>query len=418
MKHYQILAPLFLWTTVQAEVFTDGSFRYESKSDSSAECTLLGFVDATLQNSGQLVIPSLADNDGKTYVVTGIAPKAFLGSDITEVRLSSNLREIGEGAFSSCKYLSIVNFGENTNIIGDQCFMDDVSLKSIVLPSSIETVGNGVFRGCTSLKNVTLSTNIFEIPNNFFEDCLSLTQVYSDKKIIGIGERSFANCISITDFDFDSLEYMGERCFSGCRSLKSLVLNQQLTEIPDGAFEHCSSINSILFGSNIQAIGKDAFDGCSSLREIEIGREVSYVGSNAFGNCAALRKIYTLNSIAPSISFDTFSASTYHLATLYVRVDSESLYRQAAYWENFDNIIGTTLFPVAVESNNYAEKFSCSRAGRCISLRGEKDTDVSVVTIGGIVLFSGKIGDGIEVDVEGCDSPILIISEGKKILCK
>ena len=64
-----------------------------------------------------------------------------------------------------------------------------------------------------------------------------------------------------------------------------------IEHIGDNAFSGCSSLRSILLPTTLQTIGKSAFDNCSTLKYIFIFRGVEYIGYQAFSGCESLKLI-------------------------------------------------------------------------------------------------------------------------------
>ena len=80
--------------------------------------------------SGEVVIPSSVEYEGKTYTVTGIALSAFENCDITKVILPNTITEIYHQAFW-CS-----------------------GLREITIPSSVTSIGDLVFAACNDLTKI------------------------------------------------------------------------------------------------------------------------------------------------------------------------------------------------------------------------------------------------------------------------
>ena len=73
--------------------------------------------------------------------------------------------------------------------------------------------------------------------------------------------------------------------FSGCFSLKSLVIPDSVTRIGEGAFNGCSSLTDIAIPDSVTSIGDKAFQGCKSLSNLIIPSCVTSIGESAFRDC-------------------------------------------------------------------------------------------------------------------------------------
>ena len=61
---------------------------------------------------------------------------------------------------------------------------------------------------------------------------------------------------------------IGEKAFSWCPSLTSIVIPDSVTSIGYEAFFSCSSLTSIVIPNSVTSIGERAFWGCESLTSI------------------------------------------------------------------------------------------------------------------------------------------------------
>ena len=75
-----------------------------------------------------------------------IGDSAFNDTKITSITIPSSVKEIGNGAFSSCYDLSQVALNEGLEKIGDSAF-NDTKITSITIPSSVKEIGNNAFAG-------------------------------------------------------------------------------------------------------------------------------------------------------------------------------------------------------------------------------------------------------------------------------
>ena len=108
---------------------------------------------------------------------------------------------------------------------------------------------------------------------------------------------TFSYNTTITSFDelryFTGLTDTGQSTFSGCTSLSSITLPEQLSTIGWRAFSGCKNIKSICLSASINNIGVEAFRGCTSLEIITIpGNKISF-GSMSFEYCNSLTKVIT-----------------------------------------------------------------------------------------------------------------------------
>ena len=74
----------------------------------------------------------------------------------------------------------------------------------------------------------------------------------------------------------------GEKAFSGCSKLVSIVVPHSVTTIEQNAFYGCTSLTSIAIPESVKTISAYAFHGCNSLAPITIPSSVTSIGRNAF----------------------------------------------------------------------------------------------------------------------------------------
>lgn len=69
--------------------------------------------------------------------------------------------------------------------------------------------------------------------------------------------------------------------FKGNTNIKTVVLPQYVSEIPDNAFEGCTNLETV-YAFGVTKIGNNAFKGCTNLKKFSIDNKVTVLGENAF----------------------------------------------------------------------------------------------------------------------------------------
>lgn len=95
-----------------------------------------------------------------------------------------------------------------------------------------------------------------------------------------------------------------EQAFDGT-AVKSVVLPNGLTEIPEGAFERCPYLSSVNIPDSVTAIAELAFYDCPKLASITLPDGVTSVGNRAFENCTTLSTV-TIPASCVSVGSDCF----------------------------------------------------------------------------------------------------------------
>ena len=84
---------------------------------------------------------------------------------------------------------------------------------------------------------------------------------------------------------------IGEGAFRDFRNLTSITLPASLQVISPAAFSGCSSLRSVTFARGVQTLSDEAFFGCSSLVEVVMPDTVVRIGEGCFEGCASLSRV-------------------------------------------------------------------------------------------------------------------------------
>ena len=74
--------------------------------------------------------------------------------------------------------------------------------------------------------------------------------------------------------------------------LKTVIIHDGVTNIPDNAFRDCDSLTSVTIPDSVTSIGYRAFYNCSALTSITIPDSVTSIGDEAFSGCIRLTRVY------------------------------------------------------------------------------------------------------------------------------
>ena len=166
--------------------------------------------------------------------------------------------------------------------------------RSIVIPDSIKSIGAHAFEDCDYLEEVVLPKNLKQISEECFKYCPSLKRIDLPEGLEEVGEQAFYEA-RLEKINFPtSLKKIGKKSFVG-NDFTTLVFNEGLQTISNGAFERCSRLVDIKFSSSIKSIQKRAFLDCFALRKIIIPQNVESVDAEAFYNCDNLSSVVCEN---------------------------------------------------------------------------------------------------------------------------
>ena len=249
--------------------------------------------------------------------VTEIGAQAFMNCKALEIDcLPGTVGRIQQGAFSGCQKITSMDLkGSALNQINGRAFFGCTALKTLSLPGGLSIIGESAFSGCTALESL-LIPDVTTIGNSAFAGCTALRAVrMSSVKNTFIGVRAFSDCTSLSRVELSNgVTDIKDQAFFGCRSLRTLVLPEDLTSLgqcviedtaissirvpakvksvvsgnSQGAFSGCNSLKEVIFDKGLTRVPSHICAGCTALATVAIPESVTAVDENAFLNCARL----------------------------------------------------------------------------------------------------------------------------------
>ena len=300
--------------------------------------------------------------------VTKICEGAFIGhTDMTEIYIPANVKEIGYYAFGGCDNISSISVSKDntiydsrencnaiiktgTNILIKGCdnsiipsgvvqILDDAfsgcqRLTSITVPSSVESIGYYAFQGCTNLSSITLSEGLKTISADAFAICKGLSSIIIPNSVREIDPYAFAECTNLSSITFPTeMDYVGSNAFNNTAWYENqpdgvvyagnvlydykgtmaenteIVIKQGTTGISNAAFDSCTNLVSIVIPNSVKDLGWSVFQGCSNLSSIILPDNVTNIGGYAFAGCSSLTTINIPEGVS-LIEENTFSGCT------------------------------------------------------------------------------------------------------------
>ncbi|MBD5356991.1 MAG: leucine-rich repeat protein, partial [Bacteroides sp.] len=200
------------------------------------------------------------------------------------VSIPNSVTAIGDEAFWGCESLQSVSIPDSVTAIGDETFWRCESLQSVSIPNSVTAIGINPFIKCPNIQISLAHKSDYKLLfNDFLIDSNGLLISYIGK----------SNSVSIPN----SVRVIGDRAFSGCRSLQSVSIPDSVTAIGNNAFSECKSLQSVSIPDSVTAIGNSAFSECESLRSVSIPDSVSSIGDSAFSCCGSLQSVSIPDSV-------------------------------------------------------------------------------------------------------------------------
>lgn len=124
-----------------------------------------------------------------------------------------------------------------------------------------------------------------------FSGMTNLVELEVSPKLSRIGDYAFASCTNLRGLDMTGCkaEVVGTGAFSGCSSLKKLVLGSKI--IGARAFSDCTALEEVVLFEDVKQIQLNAFMCCTSLKVVDLPEGLSYLGDPAFKGCTSLTEI-------------------------------------------------------------------------------------------------------------------------------
>lgn len=271
---------------------------------------------------------------------------------LREVHIPATLTSIGKEAFAACDNMvkitadpanPVYDSRNNCNAIIETATDTLIAgCGTTVIPDTVKEIGQGAFSSCLSLTDISLPESIVSIGTEAFARCLYLTDIFLPDSVTDIGSKAFDCCARLQKIIIpDHVVRVGDGAFADCKLLKSVMICDSVTHIGNTAFFMCESLRSVFLSESVSYIEHNTFAYCSNLSEITIPQTVNGIGDKAFGYCTKLTSI-TLQHTAPeemSVHKNAFHHVDTEACTLHVPVGCVEKYRSHYVFGKFKNII-------------------------------------------------------------------------------
>ena len=189
----------------------------------------------------------------------------YSNTDLSLVLLPPTVIKIEEAAFMNCACIEEIKVTSNLHNIGDEAFYNCVKLRVINIPDSVEYIGGKCFMGCSLLESVIIPQSLLEIKWSCFEGCSTLKAIYIPKNVFSIGERAFCKCTNLREIKFEcKISKIEQYTFAGCTALEKVVLPYTVKNIGRAAFAKCVKLKSVDI-SNVEKMAYGTFAYCEQI---------------------------------------------------------------------------------------------------------------------------------------------------------
>ena len=104
----------------------------------------------------------------------------------------------------------------------------------------------------------------------------AVKSVVLPESVTALPEYAFCRCFSLETVSIPGVREIGDSAFYDCRSLRTIDIPDAVEKIGGRTFARCTSLRSVGFPAGLYEIGKYAFYGCSALESLEFPSGLRY----------------------------------------------------------------------------------------------------------------------------------------------
>ena len=176
--------------------------------------------------------------------------------------------------------------------------------KEITLPEGVKRIKAGAFKNNKDIVSVQLPNTLEYIGDEAFSGCTSLKAVLLNSKApaASIGKAAFKGCTALEKLTVNGVKTVGDEAFTDCSALGYLNGFNGCEELGCGAFRNCTSLEFAVLPESVAKMGADAFANCTKLKELFIPmiKNIDEDHSKYFSGCTAIeRRIRCLKAPEP-----------------------------------------------------------------------------------------------------------------------
>lgn len=184
----------------------------------------------------------------------------------------------------------------------------------------------------STITSVSIPNSVEEIGNYCFSGCASLEAIDFPSSVKTLGDYCFQNCSSLASISLpNTITKLGKYCFQNCKKITSMKVPSSITDLPDGCFQWSDLSEGVTLPDNLLKVGNYCFAKCK-FSEIEVPASVTEVGEDAFSENSNLKKAIFLGSntkIGKSAFWECTSLADIKLPAALETIENGCFYKAA-----------------------------------------------------------------------------------------
>ena len=255
------------------------------------------------------------DLSGTNMTVFPNRALAFYNGENTtlkEVILPEGLISIEEAAFANCTALEKLNVPYTVNTLG-RWILENTKVTSFTIPQVVTEIPASCFYG-SAITTINIPPSVKTIGNWAFQNA-KLTEVVIPSSVTSIGKWAFG-------------------CENGNPALQSVIIEANITEIPECCFYLQTKLTSISLPEGITSIRDDAFNQCK-ITSLTLPASLKTIGARAFSNNGITQ--LTIPDKVETIENDAFAYNS--IDNIDFPATLVSLHATAFKWKSMNEVI-------------------------------------------------------------------------------
>ena len=199
--------------------------------------------------------------------------------DLQKTITAYSLKEVEDGAFQGCRFLTGVTLSDATEKIGNYAFEDCANLSSVNLPGTVREMGIRPFKDCPKLNTVNFSGGpYFTCENSIIYE---LDDSGAKEKIVECLEGRTNPYVTSTETN--GVKELYQEAFMETTLVNVDLSSSSITSVPEYAFAYTPSLTQVTLPKTIRNIRDNAFKN-SNVVILKIPGQYQNITTQAFGD--------------------------------------------------------------------------------------------------------------------------------------